>query len=223
MRVFASVVVGVAVLAGAVPLVAQDVVKVDPAHYKVLIDNAAVRVARVTYGPGDKSPMHSHPDSVVVILRGGKMRFTAKDGTNTDSDTTDDSAIYSPAGSHANTNLSPTPIEGILIEFKTPAPGKAVIPAARPGIVTKVLAEGPRAVVNRSTADPTFVEPPGTVHDFDQVVIALMPAQLSLTIAGKPAKTSWVRGDVVWIARGTAHDAKHTGGKSADFAVVSIR
>ncbi len=37
---------------------AQDPVKVDPGHYKVLIDNASVRVLKVDYAPGGKSTMH---------------------------------------------------------------------------------------------------------------------------------------------------------------------
>ena len=34
---------------------AQDPVKVDPAHYKVVLENASVRVLRISYPVGDKS------------------------------------------------------------------------------------------------------------------------------------------------------------------------
>ena len=53
-----------ALVLSALPLAAaaQDAVKVDPGHYKVLIDNPAVRVLKVTYAPKAKSPMHAHPD-----------------------------------------------------------------------------------------------------------------------------------------------------------------
>ena len=74
-----------------------------------------------------------------------------------------------------------------------------------------------------STAGPDFAEPAGTKHDFDQVVIALAPATLSLAIDGKPAKTTWKRGDAQFIGRGVAHESKNTGGKPADMMIVAIK
>ena len=89
-----AIVFGCAIVVSFATLIAQDVVKVDPAHYKVITENAAVRIARVTYEPNGKSPVHSHPDSVVVLLSGGKMQFTAPDGKKTEQDTARDSALY---------------------------------------------------------------------------------------------------------------------------------
>ena len=43
---------------------AQDAAKVDAKHYKVVFEDAAVRVMRVHYGPHEKSPMHSHPENI---------------------------------------------------------------------------------------------------------------------------------------------------------------
>ena len=86
-----------------------------------------------------------------------------------------------------------------------------------------MLADGPRAIAYRSTAAPTFAEPAGSMHDFDQVVVALGPGQLSLSIGGKPAKTSWARGDVQFIGRGVAHEAKNIGGKPVDMMIVAIK
>ena len=87
----------------------------------------------------------------------------------------------------------------------------------------KILAEGPRAVVYRATADPTFTEPAGTTHEYDQIVIALGPAQMSLAIDGKPAKTTWRRGDVQFIGRGVSHESKNAGAKPVDFIIVAIK
>ena len=58
---------------------------------------------------------------------------------------------------------------------------------------------------------------------FDQVVVALGPGASSLSIDGKPAKTSWARGDVQFIGRGVAHEAKNTGGKPVDMMIVAIK
>ena len=74
-----------------------------------------------------------------------------------------------------------------------------------------------------STASASFAEPAGTKHDFDQVVIALGPTPLSLSIDGKPAKTTWKRGEAVFIGRGVAHESKNTGGKPADVVLVAVK
>ena len=218
-----ALVFGGAVVVSFATLVAQDVVKVDPTHYKVITENAAVRILRVTYEPGGKSPAHSHPDSVAVLLSGGKMQFTAPDGKKTEQDSARDSALYLPAGSHSNLNLSKAAIDAIVVEFKTPKPGTVVLPTSRPNMTLTTLADGPRALVYKVVDDGKFAEPAGTKHDYDQIVIALEPAQMALSLEGKPAKTSWARGDVQWIARGTPHESKNAGGKPVSFVIVAIR
>ena len=116
-----------------------------------------------------------------------------------------------------------TPLSVIPFEFKAAKPGTATLANMRTGIGMKPLVEGPRAVAYRATAAADFTEPTGTRHDFDQVIIALGPTQISLAIDGKPAKTTWARGDVQFIGRGVAHESKNTGGKPADFIIVSIK
>src|SRR3990170_3478550 len=59
---------------------AQDAVKVDPKHYKVEFENDQVRVLRITYAPGEKGVMHSHPEGMVVFLSNAKGKFTYSDG-----------------------------------------------------------------------------------------------------------------------------------------------
>ena len=202
---------------------AQDAVKADPAHYKVVFENPSVRVLKIGYAPGEKSTMHQHPDSIVIPLSASKVRFTLPDGKTEDNDLASESAMYTPAGTHNPTNIGTGPIDALLIEFKTAAPGTAALPTSRPGMTMNVLAEGPRALAYRSTASATFAEPAGSKHEFDQVVIALGPAQLSLSIDGKPAKTAWARGETQFIGRGVAHEAKNTGGKPVDMVIVAIK
>jgi quercetin dioxygenase-like cupin family protein len=203
--------------------IAQDAVKVDPTHYKVVFENESVRVLKIGYAPGGKSTMHQHPDSIVIPLSASKVQFALPDGKKQDSDLANEAPQYTPAGTHNPTNVGTGPVDALLIEFKTAAPGKAALPTSRPGLELKVLAEGPRAIAYRSTASPTFAEPAGSKHDFDQVVVALGPGSLSLSIDGKPAKTSWARGDVQFIGRGVAHEAKNTGGKPVDMMIVAIK
>jgi quercetin dioxygenase-like cupin family protein len=202
---------------------AQDAVKTDPAHYKVVLENASVRILRINYAPGGKSIMHSHPDAIVIPLSPSKVRFALPDGKSQDSDLANESAMYTPAGTHNPTNVGTGPVDALLVEFKSKTPGKAALPTSRPGMTVKVLAEGPYGTAFRSTASPTFAEPAGSTHDFDQVVIALGSAPISLSIDGKPAKTTWARGDVSFIGRGVAHESKNTGGKPADMVIVAIK
>ena len=215
------VVVCLAVAFSAV-LSAQDAVKVDPTHYKVLVDNASVRVLEVNYAAGAKSVMHSHPDAIIVPLTASKVRFNTPDGKFTDQDMANEGASCAAAGTHSPTNMGTGALRGILVEFKG-AGGKAILPANRASLTMKPIAECARATAYRSTADPAFSEPAGTKHDYDQVVIALGTAQMSLAIDGKPAKTTWARGDVQFIGRGVAHESKNTGGKPVDFIIVSIK
>lgn len=202
---------------------AQDPVKVDPTHYKVLLDNPSVRVLKVDYAPGTKSTMHQHPDSIVIPLSASKVKFNLPDGKSEDVDLPSESAMYTPAGTHNPENIGKGRVEAVLVEFKAAKPGTATIPTSRPSMTIKSLAEGPRAVAVRSTADASFQEPAGSKHDFDQVVIALGPTGLSLAIDGKPAKTTWARGDVLFIGRGVAHESKNTGGKPVEMVIVAIK
>jgi quercetin dioxygenase-like cupin family protein len=202
---------------------AQDAAKADPKHYTVVLDNPSVRVLKISYAPGEKSVMHQHPDSIVIPLVTSKVRFTMPDGKTEDSELVADSAMYTPAGTHNPANMGTGKVDAILVEFKGAAPGTAALPASRPGMTLKTLAEGPRATAILSTADATFAEPAGSKHDFDQVVIALGPSQMSLAIDGKPAKTTWARGDVQFVGRGIAHQAKNTGGKPVDMIIVAIK
>jgi oxalate decarboxylase/phosphoglucose isomerase-like protein (cupin superfamily) len=202
---------------------AQDPVKVDPAHYKVLLENASVRVLSINYPVGATSKMHQHPDAIAIMLGNAKVKFATPDGKSAEQEMANETATYTPPGTHNPTNIGTGPIKGILVEFKAPAAGTATLPASREGMTLKVLAEGPRAMAYRSTASPTFAEPAGSKHDFDQVVIALGDTALSLSIDGKPAKTKWARGDVQFIGRGVGHEAKNTGGKPVDMIIVAIK
>ncbi len=206
-----------------VAAIAQDALDADPAHYKVVFENASVRVLRINYAVGAKSKVHQHPDAIVIPLNDSKVLFTMPDGKAEDRDLAAGSAMYTPAVTHTPENIGKNPIDGILVEFKTPAAGTAALPTSRANMAMKVLAEGPRATAFQSTADPTFQEPAGSKHDYDQIVIALSPAKMSLAIDGKPAKTDWARGDVQFIGRGVAHESKNASGKPVDFVIIGVK
>jgi quercetin dioxygenase-like cupin family protein len=213
----------IAVAAMTAVAMAQDPVKVDAAHYKVILDNASVRVLNATYPVGGKGVAHQHPETIAVALTPSNVRFALPDGKTQDSDMANESAMYIPAGVHTPANIGKNAVNAIVVEFKAAKPGTATLPDTRTGLGMKTLAEGARAVAYRITAAADFAEPAGSKHDYDQIVIALGPTQMSLSIDGKPAKTTWARGDVQFIGRGTAHESKNTGGKPVDFIMVAIK
>jgi quercetin dioxygenase-like cupin family protein len=202
---------------------AQDPVKVDSAHYKVVADNASVRVLAISYPPGGKSTMHEHPDSMAIFLADAKVRMAFPDGKTQDEARAKETAMYTPAGKHNPSNTGTGKLEVVLVEFKTAGAGTATLPTSRPDMTMKMLAESPRGIVYRVSTGGSFSESAGTKHDYDQVVIALGPSPIELSLDGKPAKTTWARGDAVFIGRGVPHEAKNPSGKPVDFIIVAIR
>ncbi len=106
--------------------IAQDPVKVDPKHYKVEFENNQARVLRITYGPHEKSVMHSHPAAVAVFLRDQKAKFTLADGKTLEREMKAGQAIWMAAEKHLPENVGDGPLELILVELKTrPTAAKA--------------------------------------------------------------------------------------------------
>ena len=52
----------------------------DPKHYSLEFENDSVRVVRISYGPGERSDMHDHPDGVAVFLTDQHSKFTYPGG-----------------------------------------------------------------------------------------------------------------------------------------------
>ena len=105
-------------LALASPALAQDAAKVDAKHYKVEFENAKVRVLRASYGPHEKSAMHSHPDAMAVFLTDGQVRFTFPDGKTQDAPIKAGTTMWTPATTHLPENVGDKPFEVLVIELK---------------------------------------------------------------------------------------------------------
>jgi len=95
-----------------------DPVSVDPNHYKIELENERVRVLRISYGPRERSEMHSHPDSVAVFLTDARGRFTFPDGSTEDISGGAGEPVWLPAVTHLPENLGDEPFELIQIELK---------------------------------------------------------------------------------------------------------
>src|SRR5689334_4302231 len=113
---FVSSLIVAGVLAGAQTGGKADPVRVDPKHYKVEFENESVRVLRISYGPGEKSVMHDHPNAVAVYLTDGNTRMTTPDGKSVDQTAKAGGTIWTPAGSHLPENVGKKRFELVLVE-----------------------------------------------------------------------------------------------------------
>jgi beta-alanine degradation protein BauB len=96
----------------------QDAVKVAPDMYKVLLENDAVRIVDFRMKQGAKSEMHSHPQSVAVVLNDQRLRFTFPNGKSEDADLKRGQAVWLDALSHSVENTGTEDAAGVLVELK---------------------------------------------------------------------------------------------------------
>jgi len=117
-RIILSVIAVVALSGAAVILRAQDAVKVDAKHYTVAFENDQVRVLKAHYGPGEKSSMHSHPNTVAVFVSDTKGKFTFPDGKSEDFNAKAGDVIWNDARVHLPENTGAKAFDVILVELK---------------------------------------------------------------------------------------------------------
>ena len=77
--------------------------------------------AQPPWDVGEKSVMHSHPDSVAVFLEDQKAKMTHPDGKSEEMSGKKGEAMFTPAGAHLPENIGTGPIDVILVELKKPA------------------------------------------------------------------------------------------------------
>ncbi len=200
--------------------IAQDPVKVASTHYKVLAENERVRVLRGTLPAGATTVMHDHPTHVAVSLSPASVRLGLPDGQSMNADMKADEVQVFPAGKHATSNVGTAGLEVVIIELKG-TPGTAQLPSTRPGMKTATLLDDPRVKAMRVSIEPSFKEPAGSTHEYDQVVVSLGPGDVALAMQGKTTST-WKRGDVALIGRGVAHETT-AGTQGGDLVIVAIR
>jgi quercetin dioxygenase-like cupin family protein len=116
--ILSGVAVVAALFGGAVIARAQDAAKVDTKHYTVAFENDQVRVLKVHYGPGEKSVMHSHPDTMVVFLTDGKGKFNFPDGKSQDFNVKAGEVMHNPATVHLPENTGDQPWDVVVVELK---------------------------------------------------------------------------------------------------------
>lgn len=99
---------------------AQDPLKVEPRSYRVVLENAKVRVLEYTSRPGlgvCGAAKHSHPDHVAIALTPAKVKVT-QDGKTFVAQLQAGEAIWDPAATHVAENIGGSGTRFLLIEIK---------------------------------------------------------------------------------------------------------
>ena len=137
---------------------AQDPVSVSPKHYQVEFENEHLRVLRSSGSGRAHTPMHSHPENVVVYLTDADVRVVGPDGVAKDSHRQRGDAIWNGGQKHERINLSDKPYELIQVELKTTGMRSPPLGALDPIKVTpsryRMLVENDRVRVLRAFIGP---------------------------------------------------------------------
>ena len=96
-----------------------DVLKAAANAYKPLLENERVRVMEIKLSPGQKAPMHEHPNAhVVYVQNDAKFKLTFPDGRSNIADLHAGHAVWMEAGAHETENVGTTEGYNIVVEIK---------------------------------------------------------------------------------------------------------
>ena len=62
--------------------------------------------------------MHSHPESLAIVLSNGRVGFDFPDGRHRETDVKTGDVHHHPAGDHLPQNLGKSPLEVLMVELK---------------------------------------------------------------------------------------------------------
>jgi len=99
----------------------EDPVNISPQYYTVLFENDEVRVIEYRLRPGEKEPMHSHPEGVVRYLSDATFRVILPDGTESEGATKEGDVQWREYTRHAVENIGTTEAVAFAVELKKAA------------------------------------------------------------------------------------------------------
>ncbi|MCZ2839039.1 cupin domain-containing protein [Modestobacter sp. VKM Ac-2985] len=97
--------------------------------YRVVFENARVRVLEYEDAPGHRTTPHRHPDSVMVTLSSFRRRLSTG-GREVDVELPAGAARWLSAQEHAGENIGTTPTHTVFVELKQ---GDAAAPSGSLG------------------------------------------------------------------------------------------
>lgn len=96
--------------------------RVAPLMYKLLFENDRLRVIEEHLKPGEKEPMHSHPNGVFAcFLTDAHIRNTLPDGSTTEGLQKAGNTVWRDPVTHSGENIGDAEIREIMIEPKSAA------------------------------------------------------------------------------------------------------
>lgn len=96
-----------------------DPTETNPDHYKVIFENARVRVLEYLDQPGTVTTPHTHPDSVMYTLSSFR-RLLVQGDVQREVELRAGTVGWLPAQQHHGENIGDTPTHAIFVELKGP-------------------------------------------------------------------------------------------------------
>jgi hypothetical protein len=96
----------------------SDALLVAPNVYKLAFENERVRVLSFVTEPGQKWPLHSHPDSVAISLSEYSVRNIIPGQALTERHSKLGDLRWIPATAHMGENTGTTEMRGLIVELK---------------------------------------------------------------------------------------------------------
>jgi pimeloyl-ACP methyl ester carboxylesterase/quercetin dioxygenase-like cupin family protein len=218
---------------------AQDAVQTDPKHFKVEYQDVKTRVVREILPPGETAPMHSHPERILVVVRGGKLRITDAAGKTEIAEMKAGDVEHLDLSTHTVTNIGNTVFEEVSTEFVTPSgkqPPEAIVPSRPNDNVDRAPVSEAPAPTPKTQADtvapktpeaiaterpkPTPTAPsqqPVTQPSVQESAAAQLEQPVVVTSPIKGAKTIQVNGqELAYVERGEGEPLILVHGNGAD-------
>ena len=209
---------------------ANDAVSVDPDVHHVILDNENIRVFDARASRGTKSPMHSHPATVLVSLDSTRFRMTTPDGKTSIFDLNPGQVLWVEGVRHS-WELLAGELHVIGVEIKSAQKG-AVPPQPtaeqRKGdAVTvdpdthSVILENPHVRVyegrvSHGNSSPMHEHPP-------LLAVSLDWARLKQTLPdGTSSLLEFSPGQVIWLPQGLKH-SWHALAGNARVIVIEVK
>ncbi len=97
-----------------------DVLVAAGKAYKLLMENEKVRVLDIRLKPGEKAPMHNHPNAhVVYVMNSTRFKLTFSNGKSNEVDLKAGQTMWMDAGSHETENVGSGEGHNLVIELKS--------------------------------------------------------------------------------------------------------
>jgi hypothetical protein len=98
----------------------SDALLIAPKLYKLAFENERIRVLGFVTEPGQKWPLHSHPDSIAISLSEYSVRNIIPGQAPTERHSKLGDLRWIPATAHMGENTGTTEMRGLIVELKDP-------------------------------------------------------------------------------------------------------